>query len=143
MGMECSPKVYLNLIDVIASAQRTVLYPINPLYDSIEKKLKPDYQKALLRIFRICDKNGDGIMDDQDLIDLQKEVYDQDLSKTHITAIKQTIVSDDWDEAQVMKGINFEAFSNLMKKFIQKMKGQTSWKLLKHFGYDSNLQLKR
>ena len=82
-------------------------------------------------------------MDDQDLIDLQKEVYDQDLSKTHITAIKQTIVSDDWDEAQVMKGINFEAFSTLMKKFIQKMKGQTSWKLLKHFGYDSNLQLKR
>ena len=26
-----------------------MLYPINPLYDSIEKKLKPDYQKALLR----------------------------------------------------------------------------------------------
>jgi hypothetical protein len=37
MGIECSAKVYINLIDVIASAQRTVLYPIAPLYDSIEK----------------------------------------------------------------------------------------------------------
>jgi hypothetical protein len=41
MGIECSAKVYINLIDVIASAQRTVLYPIAPLYDSIEKQLKP------------------------------------------------------------------------------------------------------
>ena len=88
MGIECSPKVYLNLIDVIASAQRTVLYPANPLYDSKEKQLKPNFQKALQRIFRICDKNLDGIMDDQDLIDLQKSVYYQILEKTHICAIK-------------------------------------------------------
>lgn len=37
MGIECSAKKYLNLVDVIASAQRTVLYPIAPLYDSIDK----------------------------------------------------------------------------------------------------------
>ena len=37
MGIECSAKVYINLIDVIAAAQRTVLYPITPLYDTIEK----------------------------------------------------------------------------------------------------------
>ena len=76
MGIECSAKVYINLIDVIAAAQRTVLYHIAPLYDSLEKQLKPDYEKALLRIFRICDKDGDGYLDDQDLIHLQKEVFD-------------------------------------------------------------------
>jgi Ras family protein T1 len=81
MGIECSPKVYLNLIDVIVSAQRTVLYPIAPLYDSINKQLKPDYQRALLRIFRICDTDGDGIMDDKDLIDLQRNVFKHELSK--------------------------------------------------------------
>ena len=64
LGIECSPKIFLNLNTVVAAAQRTVLYPIPPLYDSIEKCLKPDYEKALLRIFRICDKDGDGIMDD-------------------------------------------------------------------------------
>lgn len=79
MGIECSAKAFINLIDVISSAQRTVLFPLAPLYDPIEKKLKPDYEKALLRIFRICDKNGKGLMDDQDLKDLQKEVFNQDL----------------------------------------------------------------
>jgi Ras family protein T1 len=64
MGIECSPKVYLNLIDVIVAAQRVVLYPIAPLYDSMKKQLKPEYERALRRIFRICDKDGDGIMDD-------------------------------------------------------------------------------
>jgi len=64
MGMECSPKIYHNLDVVITEALKTVLYPIEPLYDSIEKQLKPAYKRALLRIFRICDKDGDSIMDD-------------------------------------------------------------------------------
>lgn len=64
MGIECSAKGYMNLIDVIYCAQRAVLFPIAPLFDSIEKKLKPEYERALLRIFRICDKNADGFLDD-------------------------------------------------------------------------------
>lgn len=86
------------------------MYPIAPLYDSIEKQLKPDYQKALLRIFRICDKDGKGYLDDQDLVDLQKEVFNQDLNKTHITALKQIVVNDDFDKAKDIKGINFDDF---------------------------------
>jgi hypothetical protein len=30
-----------------------------------------------------------------------------------------------------------------MKKYIQKMKGQTCWKLLNHFGYDNHLMIKK
>ena len=41
-----------------------MLYPIAPLYDSINKTLRPDYVRALMRIFRICDKDGDGLLDD-------------------------------------------------------------------------------
>ena len=82
-------------------------------------------------------------MDDQDLIDLQREVFNQDLSKQHITALKQIVVNDHYDESQAIKGIDFEAFKTFMKKYIQKMKGQTCWKLLKHFGYDAKLQLKK
>ena len=64
MGIECSAKGYMNLIDVIYCAQRAVLFPISPLFHSIEKRLKPEYERALLRIFRICDKNCDGFLDD-------------------------------------------------------------------------------
>lgn len=64
IGIECSARLGINIINIINLAQRAVLYPIPPLYDSIEKQLKEDYQRALLRIFRICDKDGDGVMDD-------------------------------------------------------------------------------
>ena len=57
-------------------------------------------------------------MDDQDLIDLQKEVFDQDLQKTHITALKQIVINDDYDEGKAMKGFDFECFKSLMKKYI-------------------------
>lgn len=139
MGIECSPKLYLNIIDVIVSAQRTVLFPIPPLYDSMEKQLKEDYKRALLRIFRICDKDGDGVMDDQDLIDLQRHVFKQELGVQHITALKQIAVTNEYDEEKASKGIDFEAFKNFMKKYIQKMKGQTCWEILRYCGYDSNL----
>lgn len=64
MGIECSAKGFMNLIDVVFCAQRAVLFPVSPLFDSLEKKIKPDYERALTRIFRICDKNFDGFLDD-------------------------------------------------------------------------------
>jgi hypothetical protein len=37
MGIECSAKAYMNLIDVVFCAQRSVLYPIAPLFDNYTK----------------------------------------------------------------------------------------------------------
>ena len=69
-------------------------------------------------------------------------MFGQALDKNHITALKQTVVSNDNDEEKVLnKGIDFEAFKNIMKKFIQKQKGQTCWKILKKFGYERHLHL--
>lgn len=43
------------------------MFPISPLFDSHKKELKPEYEKALLRIFRICDKDQDGYLNDYEL----------------------------------------------------------------------------
>jgi hypothetical protein len=67
MGIECSAKGYIGLIDIISCAQKAVLFPIAPLHDSISKTLKPAFERALTRIFRICDKDRDGIWDDDEL----------------------------------------------------------------------------
>ena len=74
-------------------------------------------------MFRICDTDGDGIMSDDDLIDLQREVFGQNLQKQHITALKQIAVDEEFDEVQAAKGIHFEAFKQFMKLYILKMKG--------------------
>lgn len=76
-------------------------------------------------------------MDDNDLIELQANVFKKDLHKTHITALKQIVVNGDFDAAANIKGINYDAFQLFMRKNIQKMKSQTCWRLLKYYGYDS------
>ena len=56
MGIECSAKGYIGLIDIIA-----------PLHDSLTKELKPEFKKALMRIFRILDVDNDGFLNDEEL----------------------------------------------------------------------------
>ena len=41
MGIECSAKGYMNLLDVIFCAQRAVCFPIAPLFDAVKRKIKP------------------------------------------------------------------------------------------------------
>jgi len=144
MGIECSAKGYLNIIDVVYCAQRAVLFPISPLFDSIEKKLKPDYERALQRIFRICDKNHDGYLDDEELADLQTEVFNAELQRKHISALKEVLIHEceEYEERDASRGVTFEAFKSLQKVLIQKMKLQTCWIILRHFGYDDNLQIR-
>ena len=43
------------------------------------------------------------------------------------------------DEAQ--KGINFEAFKALNLTYLKKMKLQTCWLILEHYGYDEKLRI--
>jgi hypothetical protein len=75
---------------------------------------------------------------------LQKEVFDQELQKAHITALKQMVVNEDGQEEKIInKGLDFEAFKELLKKYNQKMKGQICWQMLKHFGYTSTLEISR
>ena len=134
----------MNLIDVVYCAQRSVLFPISPLFDSTEKKLKPEYEKALLRIFRINDIDCDGYLSDKELSDFQREVFKADLSLAHIQALKEILINQcpDYDGTQARKGINFESFKVLQKVLIKKMKLQTNWTILRHFNYSDDLKIK-
>lgn len=145
MGIECSAKAYLKLIDVIFCAQRAVLFPIAPLQDPITKELTTDYEKALLRIFRICDRDCDGYLDDGEIWDMQASVFNGDLQPCHIEGLKeflrQTCHSEKYSREDAQKGINFEAFKCLNTIFIKRMKLQTSWMILEHYGYNEKLRI--
>ena len=145
MGIECSAKAYIKLIDIVFWAQRAVLFPIAPLQDPITKELKPDFEKALLRIFRICDKDFDGYLNDWEIGELQTDVFSSDLLPCHIDGLKEFLLqkceSDKYTREDTAKGINFEAFKCLQTIFIKKMKLQTSWLILEHFGYNEKLRI--
>lgn len=145
MGIECSAKAYLKLIDVVFWAQRAVLFPIAPLQDPITKELKPDFEKALLRIFRICDKDFNGYLDDWEMGDLQAGVFNGELLPIHINGLKEFLLQE-WDNDKFTKedsakGLNFEAFKCLQTIFIKKMKLQTTWLILEHYGYNEKLRI--
>ena len=70
MGIECSAKGYIGLMDIIGCAQKAVLFPLSPIHDTSNKVLKPKFEKALLRIFRMLDEDNDGLLNDEELIAL-------------------------------------------------------------------------
>ena len=109
MGIECSAKCHTKLIDVLFCAQRAVLFPIAPLQDPQTRELKPDFEKALLRIFRIVDRDGDGYLDDKEISNLQSEVFKGDLNNSHIDALKEFLTYEctTYSKDDAKKGISY------------------------------------
>lgn len=86
--VECSAKMPLNVSEVFYFAQRAVLHPTAPLYDSRDhvgalvwirrcvltaynQVLKKECVAALRRIFKLCDTNKDSILDAAELNEFQ------------------------------------------------------------------------
>ena len=53
-----------------------------------------------MRIFRILDLDNDGLLNDEELVKFQKDVFDKNLQRNHITAFKEVLVHecDEYDE---------------------------------------------
>eukprot|EP01017_Pseudomicrothorax_dubius_P012817 TRINITY_DN15438_c0_g1_i1.p1 TRINITY_DN15438_c0_g1~~TRINITY_DN15438_c0_g1_i1.p1 ORF type:complete len:224 (-),score=40.61 TRINITY_DN15438_c0_g1_i1:38-709(-) len=60
MGLECAAARNKNIPAILFCAQRVVLHPLGPLYKTNERELTEPFKRALKRIFRICDKDGNG-----------------------------------------------------------------------------------
>lgn len=73
--VECSAALPLNVSEVFYFAQKAVLHPTAPLYDSREHTLKPKCYEALRRIFKISDVDKDGLLNAVELNQFQVSVY--------------------------------------------------------------------
>lgn len=69
--VECSAAMPLNVSEVFYFAQKAVLHPTAPLYDSREHTLKPKCYEALRRIFKISDVDKDGLLNAVELNQFQ------------------------------------------------------------------------
>lgn len=61
---------------------------------SFPKNLTPEFRRALTRIFRICDKDGDNLLKDNELIEIQSDVFKGELTQGDIKGIKDVIKDD-------------------------------------------------
>ena len=55
MTLTTSSKQHFGLTNILSCCQKAVLSPVQALLDSNTNTLKPEFEKACLRIFRLCD----------------------------------------------------------------------------------------
>ena len=100
-------------------------HPIAPLYDSKESALKPGAIAALQRIFYLCDKDQDGILNDAEINAFQLKVFEKPLSEDDLRNVKYT-VRRHVSESPTMDGIDVDGFIELSRIFVEKGRHELS-----------------
>jgi Ras family protein T1 len=138
--VECSAQLPLNVSEVFYFAQKAVLHPTAPLYDSREHVLKPACVNALKRIFKLCDANKDGVLDAAELNEFQRKCFDAPLQLQELEGIKD-MVREHAEGGVRDDGLTEAGFLYLHTIFIQRGRLETTWAVLRKFGYAEDLRL--
>ncbi|MEQ2305870.1 Mitochondrial Rho GTPase 2 [Ameca splendens] len=138
--VECSAKNLKNISELFYYAQKAVLHPTAPLYDPEDKQLKPACVRALSRIFYISDQDNDRILSDDELNSFQKSCFGNPLAPQALEDVKTVVWKNTSDGVQD-NGLTLNGFLFLNTLFIQRGRHETTWTILRKFGYDDNLEL--
>ncbi|KAM6897856.1 mitochondrial Rho GTPase 2 [Xenentodon cancila] len=138
--VECSAKNLKNISELFYYAQKAVLHPTAPLYDPEDKQLKPACVRALSRIFYISDQDNDHILSDAELNSFQKSCFGNPLAPQALEDVKTVVWKNTSDGVQD-NGLTLNGFLFLNTLFIQRGRHETTWTILRKFGYDDNLEL--
>lgn len=139
--IECSAKKVFNVWEVFLFALRAVLHPTGPLYNVSSHDLKPAARSALTRIFHVCDLDSDGYMDDKELNAFQQKCFGVPLHEEELLGVKQ-VVRDGCPNGSGLNALNHltvDGFVFLHHLFIQKGRLETTWTVLRKFGYEVSL----
>lgn len=140
--IECSAKTVSNISEVFYFAQKAVLHPTGPLYDVDKHSLKPPAIAALKRIFQLCDTDGDGGLNDQELNAFQYTCFNVHLAPEELEGVKKVVQENRPKNGIRPDGsISVEGFVFLHTLFVQKGRLETTWIVLRKFGYDDEMRL--
>ncbi|KAG1469580.1 hypothetical protein G6F56_003178 [Rhizopus delemar] len=139
--VECSARQLLNVSEVFYFAQKAVLHPTAPLYDSREHILKPQCVEALKRIFKLCDTDKDDILSDNELNEFQRKCFNAPLQPQELEGVKE-VVREHEPNGVVETGLTESGFIFLHSLFIQRGRLETTWTVLRKFGYGDDLDLR-
>ncbi|KAL6505126.1 hypothetical protein OROGR_024943 [Orobanche gracilis] len=131
----------LEIQEVFYLAQKAVLHPTTPLFDQETHALKPRCMRALKRIFMLFDHDMDGALNDEELNEFQVKCFDAPLQHAEIVSVK-SVVHEKLPEAVNQLGITLTGFIFLYALFIEKGRIETTWTVLRKFGYNNELKLR-
>lgn len=138
--VECSAKNLKNISELFYYAQKAVLHPTGPLYCPEKKSMKPLCIKALTRIFKVSDLDNDGILNDSELNFFQRTCFNIPLEPQALEDVKN-VVKKNVSDGVCDNGLTLKGFLFLHTLFIQRGRHETTWTVLRRFGYDDDLEL--
>ncbi|XP_023323045.1 mitochondrial Rho GTPase-like [Eurytemora carolleeae] len=138
--VECSARNLKNISEMFYFAQKAVLHPSAPLWNYQEKDLTDPCKKALSYIFKICDMDNDGVMSDTELARFQRKCFNMDLETGTLDSLK-TVVQKNSSDGILNDGLSLQGFITLNSLFIQRGRHETTWTILRKFGFADNLTL--
>ncbi|KAF0918667.1 hypothetical protein E2562_025597 [Oryza meyeriana var. granulata] len=129
--IECSALRQIQVHEVFYYAQKAVLYPTAPLFDQGTGSNNTLYEGF----------EADGALSDVELNDFQVKCFNAPLQPAEITGVKRT-VQEKLAEGVNDNGLTLAGFFFLHTLFIKNGKLETTWTVLKKFGYDNELKLR-
>ncbi|KAJ9057018.1 ERMES complex Ca(2+)-binding regulatory GTPase gem1 [Entomophthora muscae] len=140
--LECSSKAVKNVTELFYFCQKAVLYPTSPLYDSVEQTLKTKCISVLKRVFALSDVDKDGILSDEELNGFQRKCFGSPLDRTELQEVK-AVIAEQEPAGVTDKGLTVLGFLFLHGLFVQRGRLETTWTVLRKFGYDDTLELRK
>ncbi|KAG6429714.1 hypothetical protein SASPL_107767 [Salvia splendens] len=138
--IECSALNHIQIPEVFFYAQKAVLHPTAPLFDQEQQVLKPRCVRALKKIFILCDHDRDGSLSDAELNEFQVKCFNAPLPASEIVGVKR-VVQDKLREGVDDRGLTLLGFLFLHALFIEKGRLETTWTVLRKFGYNNEIRL--
>jgi Ras family protein T1 len=91
-------------------------------------------------VFKICDSDNDGLLSDLELANFQRRCFGMDLEAGTLDSLK-SVVRKNCTEGIVRNGLSLKGFLTLHGLFIQRGRHETTWTILRKFGYGDDLSL--
>ena len=144
--IKCSAKSLLRVDDVFLKAQQAVLYPfVPPLYDLETGQLTIECKRAFTRIFRMFDKDYDGLLSDAEWDRFQRDTFHFAIVDHDLAAWKKVLTRNNPSETEehVLQDDKFtiQGFLTMFDVFISQNRLDVVWQALRKFSYDDDLNL--
>ena len=144
--IKCSAKNLLRVDDVFLKAQQAVLYPfVPPLYDLETAQLTIECRRAFTRIFRMFDKDHDGLLSDAELDRFQRDTYNVAVFDRDLAAWKKVVSRNNpfqSNESVLQDGkFTIHGFLTIFDVFISQNRLDVVWQALRKYNYDDDLNL--
>jgi Ras family protein T1 len=138
--MECSARKLQFVGEVFYYALKAVVHPMAPLYEPEAQQLRPLCARALKRVFLLCDRDGDGALSDAELNAFQVHCFNAPLQPEELAGVKQ-VVAEKIPQGISRGGLSLPGFLFLHALFIERGRLETTWSVLRRFGYGDDLRL--